>query len=100
MLELVLNNCKMWECEACSLLDDAWFLFELDNTVHEISSGLMFKVEDLIARIQSVITSGVSLGFDFSDISILQASCSTLQLCKRALCFCNHSPSLEVTIYL
>jgi histone demethylase JARID1 len=100
MLELVLNNCKKWECEAHSLLDDAQCLFELDNTVHGISSDLLFEVEDLIARIQSAISSGVSLGFDFSDISKLQASCSTLQWCKRALCFCNHSPSLEVTVSL
>lgn len=94
-LELVLNDCKKWECEARSLLDDGRCLFELDTTVHGISSGLLFKVEDLIARIQSAITSGVSLGFDFSDISKLQASCSTLEWCKRALCFCNHSPCLE-----
>ncbi|KAL5098856.1 hypothetical protein RYX36_003183 [Vicia faba] len=94
-LELILNNCKKWECEAHSLLDDAQCLFELDNTVHGMSSGLLFKVEDLIARIQYAIASGVSLGFDFSDISKLQASCSTLQWCKRALCFCNHSPSLK-----
>lgn len=99
-LELVLNNCKQWECEAQSLLDDARCLFELDYTVHGISGDLMFKVGDLIARIQSAITSGVSLGFDFSDISKLLESCSTLQWCKRALCFCNHSPSLEVTISL
>lgn len=100
MLELILNNCKKWELEAHSLLDDAQRLFELDNTVHGISSGLLFKVEDLIARILSAIASGLSLGFDFSDISKLQASCSTLQWCKRALCFCNQSPSLKVTVSL
>ncbi|KAK7251291.1 hypothetical protein RIF29_34347 [Crotalaria pallida] len=43
MLELVLKNCKIWEHEACSLLDDARCLFELDNTVHVNSSGLMSK---------------------------------------------------------
>ncbi|TKY70948.1 Lysine-specific demethylase 5B [Spatholobus suberectus] len=95
MLELALKNCRIWECEACSLLDAARCLFELDNSLHEINSGLMCKVEDLIARIQSAITSGVSLGFDFNEISKLQASCSTLQWCKRALSFCNCSPSLE-----
>lgn len=100
MIELVLKKCKIWEYEACSLLDDAQCLFELDNIVDGISSGLIFKVEDLIARIQSAITSGVALGFDFNEISKLQASCSTLQWCKRALSFCNHSPSLEVTISL
>ena len=100
MLELVLKNCKLWECEASSLLDDSQCLFDLDNTVDGISSGLMFKVEDLIARIQSAITSGVSLGFDFKEISKLQASCSTLRWCKRALSFCDCSPSLEVTILL
>lgn len=98
MLELVLNNCKIWECEAHSLLDDARCLFESDNMAHGISSGLIFKVENLIARIQPAITSGVSLGFDFSDISKLQASCSTLQWCKRALGFCHDTPLLEVTI--
>ena len=98
MIELVLKNCRIWGYEACSVLDDAQCL--LDNSLHEINSGLTCKVEDLIARIQSAIASGVSLGFDFNEISKLQASCSTLQWCKRALSFCNCSPSLEVTISL
>lgn len=98
MLELVLKNCRIWGYEACSVLDDAQCL--LDNSLHEINSGLTCKVEDLIARIQSAIASGVSLGFDFNEISKLQASYSTLQWCKRALSFCNCSPSLEVTISL
>ncbi|KAG4987495.1 hypothetical protein JHK85_030478 [Glycine max] len=93
MLELVLKNCRIWGYEACSVLDDAQCL--LDNSLHEINSGLTCKVEDLIARIQSAIASGVSLGFDFNEISKLQASYSTLQWCKRALSFCNCSPSLE-----
>ncbi|CAL0331986.1 unnamed protein product [Lupinus luteus] len=95
MIEVVLKNCKAWEYKACSLLDDAQSLFELDNIVHGISSGLMSKVEDLIVGIQSTITSGIVLGFDFNEITKLQASCSTLQWCRRALSFCNHSPSLE-----
>ncbi|XP_020978798.1 lysine-specific demethylase 5B isoform X1 [Arachis ipaensis] len=95
MLELVLKNCKLWECEASSLLDDCRCLFELDNCVDGVSSDLMFRVEDLIARIQSAIASGVSLGFDFIEISKLQASCSTLQWCKRALCFSDCPSSLE-----
>ncbi|OIV94904.1 hypothetical protein TanjilG_22101 [Lupinus angustifolius] len=95
MLELVLKNCKAWEYKACSLLEDAQCLFELDNIVHGISSGLMSKVEDLIAGIQSAITSSILLGFDFNEIAKLQACCSTLQWCRRALSFCNHSPSLE-----
>ncbi|KAL2348037.1 hypothetical protein Fmac_002037 [Flemingia macrophylla] len=94
-LEVILKNCRIWEHEACSLLDDAQCLFELDDFLDEINSGLICKVEDLIARIQSAITSGVSFGFDFNEILKLQACCSTLQWCKRALSFCNCSPSLE-----
>jgi len=100
MLELVLKNCRTWEHEACSVLNDAQCLFELENSLHEIDSGLMCKVEDLIVRIQSTTESGISLGFDFNEISKLQASSSTLQWCKRALSFSNCSPSLEVTISL
>ncbi|ESW30492.1 hypothetical protein PHAVU_002G157500 [Phaseolus vulgaris] len=95
MLELVLKNCRTWEHEACSVLNDAQCLFELENSLHEIDSGLMCKVEDLIVRIQSTTESGISLGFDFNEISKLQASSSTLQWCKRALSFSNCSPSLE-----
>ncbi|KAK7406134.1 hypothetical protein VNO78_07753 [Psophocarpus tetragonolobus] len=95
MLELVLKNCRIWEYKACSVLNEAQCLFELDNSLHEINSGLMCKVEDLIARTQAAIASGVSLGFDFNEISKLQASCSTLQWCKKAFSFCNCSPSLE-----
>ncbi|XP_027915357.1 lysine-specific demethylase rbr-2 isoform X3 [Vigna unguiculata] len=95
MLELVLKNCRTWEYEAFSVLDDARCLFELDSSLHQIDSGLMCNMEDLIVRIQSTIASGTSLGFDFGEISKLQASCSTLQWCKRALSFSNCSPSLE-----
>ncbi|XP_054790180.1 lysine-specific demethylase JMJ17-like isoform X2 [Prosopis cineraria] len=95
MLEIVLQNCKKWECEACSLLEDAQHTFELDDVVHGISSGLMSKVEGLIARMQSSTKSGLSLGFDFDELPKLKATCSTLRWCKKILSFCNLSPSLE-----
>ncbi|KAF7810274.1 lysine-specific demethylase rbr-2 [Senna tora] len=95
MLEIVLKNCNEWESDASSLLQDAQGVFELDDVVHGISSGLMSKVEGLIARVQSTTTSGLSLGFDFDKIPKLKATCSTLQWCKKILSFCNLSPSLE-----
>ncbi|KAI9117961.1 hypothetical protein K1719_011103 [Acacia pycnantha] len=95
MLEIVLHNCKEWEAEACSVLEDAQHIFELDNIVHGISSGLMAKVEGLIARMQSTTRSGLSLGFEFEEIPKLEAACSTLQWCKKILSYCNLSPSLE-----
>ncbi|KAK4260587.1 hypothetical protein QN277_003682 [Acacia crassicarpa] len=95
MLEIVLHNCKEWEAEACSVLEDAQHIFELDNIVHGISSSLMAKVEGLIARMQSTARSGLSLGFEFKEIPKLEATCSTLQWCKKILSFCNLSPSLE-----
>ncbi|KAI4315412.1 hypothetical protein L6164_028225 [Bauhinia variegata] len=95
MLAVVLKNCKEWQHEACSVLRDARFLFELDNIPKGICSSLISKVDDLIARTLSVKRSGLSLYFDFCEIPELQVTCSTLQWCKKALSFCNISPSLE-----
>lgn len=98
MLEIVLQNCKEWEAEACSVLEDAQHFFKLDNIVNVMIGGLTSKVEGLVSRMQYTIRSGLLLGFEFGEIPKLEATCSTLQWCKKILSFCNLSPSLEVNI--
>ncbi|KAI4326962.1 hypothetical protein L6164_019472 [Bauhinia variegata] len=95
MLATVLKKCKEWQHDACSVLSDARSLFEWDNIDNEICGSLISKVEGLIARTLSVTRYGLSLHFDFYEIPELQATCSTLQWCKKALSFCNISSSLE-----
>ncbi|KAJ7952318.1 Transcription factor jumonji (JmjC) domain protein [Quillaja saponaria] len=100
MLEIILENCKEWEYNAHSLLQDAWSLFELDDNFDGIRDGLTSEIESLITRIDSFSGSGLSLCFAFPQIAKLQHACVTLQWCKKTLSFHTLSPSLEDVLSL
>ncbi|KAJ7944914.1 Transcription factor jumonji (JmjC) domain protein [Quillaja saponaria] len=100
MLEVVLKNCKEWECNAHFLLQDAWRLFELNDNFDGISNGLTSEIEGLIIRTDSMTKSGLSLGFAFPEIPKLEHACVTLQWCKKTLSFCTLSPSLKDVLSL
>ncbi|KAM2035173.1 hypothetical protein EV2_039190 [Malus domestica] len=95
MLETVLMNCKEWENDACSLLQDTRFLFDMRIIGDGTRDGLLSKIEHLIARIGSLESTGLSLSFDFGELVKLKEACSVLQWCKKALSFCSGVPPLE-----
>lgn len=95
-LQTVLNNCKEWKHDACSLLQDALCLFDVANCGDGLAIGLTSDIENLLPRIESAKTNGLSLGFELNEIQKLEDACSTLQWCKKALSFCSVAPSFEV----
>lgn len=97
-LEKVINNCERWQNHASSLLQDARCLLDTDDIGDGLSNSLVSKIEQLITSMESAANCGLSLGFDFHEISELQNACSTLHWCKKALSFLSVSPSLEVII--
>ncbi|KAH9719676.1 transcription factor jumonji (JmjC) domain-containing protein [Citrus sinensis] len=94
-LEKVINNCERWQNHASSLLQDARCLLDKDDIGDGLSNSLVSKIEQLITSMESAANCGLSLGFDFHEISELQNACSTLHWCKKALSFLSVSPSLE-----
>lgn len=96
MLQTVLNNCKEWEGDASSLLQDAGCFFDTANIDGGLTSGLVSNIEHLLTRIEFAKKKGLSLGFDLKEIPILEDTCSALQWCKKILSFCSVAPSFEV----
>ncbi|KAM5572478.1 lysine-specific demethylase JMJ17 [Rosa sericea] len=95
ILETVLMNCEEWEHDACSLLQDTRCLLDMTTVGEGISEGLISKIENLLARIGSMENTGLSLTFDFVELSKLKDACSLLQWCKKAISFCSAAPTLE-----
>ncbi|KAK9276591.1 hypothetical protein L1049_006126 [Liquidambar formosana] len=95
MLQTVLKNCKEWEDNACSLLQDAECLFNMNLFGNRIPDGLILKIESLVTTMESVRNAGLSLGFDYREIPKLQEACSSLRWCNKALSFCSVAPPLE-----
>lgn len=96
VLETVLRNCKEWEHDACSALQDAMCIFDLSDMGDGMGKCLILKIESVVSKIESVIKSGSSLHFDFCEIPDLQGAHSTLQWCKKVLSFCSGAPAFEV----
>ncbi|KAG6685054.1 hypothetical protein I3843_12G093300 [Carya illinoinensis] len=95
VLETVLRNCKEWEHDACSALQDAMCIFDLSDMGDGMGKCLILKIESVVSKIESVIKSGSSLHFDFCEIPDLQGAHSTLQWCKKVLSFCSGAPAFE-----
>ena len=97
MIHSVLKNCLEWEHDACSLLEDVDCLFNMNNTGNALINSLIPKIECVVSMIESVLETGLSLGFDFDEIPKLQNACSALQWCNKALSFCTVVTALPVS---
>ncbi|KAB1200329.1 Lysine-specific demethylase 5A [Morella rubra] len=95
VLETVWKNCREWEHDAWSLLQDAGCILDSSDIGDGIRNCLISKMESIISKMQSRIKSGLSLCFDFREIPELQGACSTLKWCKKALSFCSGAPAFE-----
>ncbi|KAJ9550078.1 hypothetical protein OSB04_022621 [Centaurea solstitialis] len=96
LLEDVLHNYMQWEHNACSALNDAEALLNTLD-VSEMSSDLISKIEDQVAKMETIMKAELSLRFDFLVIPKLRETCAVLQWCFRALTFSVADPTLKVT---
>lgn len=98
MLATVLRNCEKWKDGANSLLQDIDNLLNASDIGDGLSNCLIPKIEQLIDRINTILTAGLSLGYDFREISRLQVACSTLIWCNKVLSLCHVIPSYQVDL--
>ncbi|GAB4856855.1 hypothetical protein Ancab_040504 [Ancistrocladus abbreviatus] len=94
MIETVLKNCEEWRHDACSCLKDVDDILNVDIG-DGMDNNVILKIEELITGVEGVTAAGLSLGFNFPEISKLQDAGSMLRWCLRALSFCSVAPSLE-----
>ena len=98
MLAAVLRKCEDWKDGANSLLQEIDNLWNVDDIGDGLSNCLILKIKQLVDRINAIITAGISLGYDFSEISRLQSACSTLMWCNKVLSLCDAIPSYQVDL--
>lgn len=98
MLAEVLRKCENWKDGANFLLQDIDNLLNADDIGDGLSNCLIPKIEQLVDRIDTIITAGISLGYDFREISRLQSACSTLMWCNKVLSLCHGIPSYQVDL--
>ncbi|KVH95386.1 ARID/BRIGHT DNA-binding domain-containing protein [Cynara cardunculus var. scolymus] len=96
LLENVLHNYMELEHNACSALHDAESLLNILD-VSEMSSDLISKIEDQVAKMESIMKAELSLRFDFLVIPKLRETCAILHWCFKALTFRAVDPTLKVT---
>ncbi|XP_031125306.1 lysine-specific demethylase lid isoform X2 [Ipomoea triloba] len=95
LIQTLLDKCMKWKQDACSLLNDADCLLNVDVMGDQNFSSLSQKLEHQISLMESAIQAAHYLGFEFDMISKLQGACSTFQWCVKALSFSSTVPSIE-----
>lgn len=96
MLRSILKKCESWENEAHDLLASAESLFDLDDLLNNsVSKGLRDRIAELLDRFENSKKVGLSLGFDFSEISKVQNVSLKLRWCLNVATFCSRCPSPE-----
>ncbi|KAK9668147.1 hypothetical protein RND81_13G037200 [Saponaria officinalis] len=95
LLENLLSDCEEWRCSASSCLKDVEKLLNRKDVFSQHCCDISSDIDKLRSTVESVTASGLSLRFDFSEISMLQNAASTLHWCSRILLFNVEIPSLE-----
>ncbi|XP_074264811.1 lysine-specific demethylase JMJ17-like [Silene latifolia] len=95
LLENVLRNCEEWRCSAYSSLKDVEKLLNRKDYLVKQCSDVTSDIDKLRSEVETVVAAGLSLGFDFSEFSILRSAASTLQWCSRVFLLSKEIPSLE-----
>ncbi|KAF6162208.1 hypothetical protein GIB67_008337 [Kingdonia uniflora] len=95
MLQSILKVCEAWQGDACALLDRADSLLAANDISWDLIEDISTKVEELFTAIKCSTKVGLSLGFDFCEISKLQKASCRLFWCSKSLSFCSSVPVLE-----
>ncbi|KAL5707394.1 snoRNP complex protein nop56 [Ranunculus cassubicifolius] len=100
ILEGILKECEAWKLDAQALLGCVKSLFDLSDTDSSVKEGLVDaeRISHLLDRSQNATNAGLSLGFDFPEISELQKTSSRLEWCLNAVSFRSKIPLLEILL--
>ncbi|XP_039134068.1 uncharacterized protein LOC120271455 isoform X1 [Dioscorea cayenensis subsp. rotundata] len=93
-LQEILKDIYNWKHNSCSLLEDLWSLLYMHD-VYIKTNDYLVTIEDLLGKIVSATKVGLSLGYEFEEITKLEHASLTLQWSLKALSFCSRVPSLK-----
>ncbi|KAL5994353.1 hypothetical protein ACLOJK_024402 [Asimina triloba] len=95
MLQNIMKKVEEWVVDSRSLLEHSDSLSNIHDISLHIANGFSTKIEALINEVDDTIQSGLSLGFDFSEIPKLQNASRMLKWSLKALSFCSISPTIK-----
>lgn len=95
LIENILKKCEEWRCCACSSLKDVEGLLNRKDAFKRSHSDAILDIEQLRTKVESVANAGHSLGFAFSEISLLWNAASIMKWCSKVLIFRFEPPTLE-----
>ncbi|XP_020527065.1 lysine-specific demethylase 5B isoform X1 [Amborella trichopoda] len=101
ILQRILHDVDAWQSDAASLFDQTNSLIAshvsdcAPNGQFLNSDTFIIRIEELVARIDFVMDTGRSLGFDFHEIPKLQDAAFFLRWSLKALSLCSGVPLLE-----
>lgn len=98
ILETLLRNCERWQCDNHQLLQDTEDLLATAKTDDGKHSTILPEIMDLITRVASARTSGLSLGLNLEELPKLQTASLKLGWCYETILLGSSSPSPEVQI--
>lgn len=94
-IKTVMRNCEEWRSQACFFLNDVEEMMNRKDTFNRLRADVISDIEQLRIKVETVAAAGLSLGYDFCEISMLQNASSILQWCSKVLFLCSEAPSLE-----
>ncbi|KAF3569346.1 hypothetical protein DY000_02012283 [Brassica cretica] len=96
ILETLLLNCERWQCDNHQLLQDTEDLLATAKTDDGKHSTILPEIMDLITRVASARTSGLSLGLNLEELPKLQTASLKLGWCYETILLGSSSPSPEL----
>lgn len=96
LLQKILENVEVWECDACNILEHVDSILDGDGIDSENGNKLIEEVEELISSITAIESVGLSLRFELPKMHKLENAILTLRWSARVLSHCACSASLEV----
>ncbi|KAF2539768.1 hypothetical protein F2Q68_00019424 [Brassica cretica] len=96
VLETLLLNCERWQCDNHPLLQETEDLLATVKTDDGKHSTILPKIMDLITRVHSARTSGLSLGYNLEELPKLQTASLKLGWCYKTILLGSSSPSPEL----
>ncbi|ESQ29025.1 hypothetical protein EUTSA_v10023217mg [Eutrema salsugineum] len=98
ILETLLLNCERWQCDNHQLLQETEDLLDNAKIDDGLHSTILPKIRDLITRVESAITSGVSLGINLDELPKLQTASLKLGWFCKTISLSSSSPSSEFLV--
>ncbi|CAH2048157.1 unnamed protein product [Thlaspi arvense] len=96
ILETLLLNCERWQCDNYHLLQETEDLLDNTKLGDGMHNTILSKIMDLINRVDSATTSGLSLGINLDELPKLQTASLKLRWCSKTISLSSSSPSSEL----